>query len=191
MDGCPLWVLCVLSGRGLYDGLITRPEEFYRLWCVLVCDLGTSRMVRLKLIKGCKCRIEKRKEKKGISWPTEYYLNWTYGTVLCSVTWLVALQHPIVSRWMNESLYQSILHLSLDHSLWFRVNTSEYNHINRPYGNYYSMPRLRRAGAATVLTAVLCSFLWLFRGVNFLLPGHLHQWLPIFSAERCRSENCF
>jgi hypothetical protein len=29
----------VLSGRGLCDGLITRPEESYRLWCVVVCDL--------------------------------------------------------------------------------------------------------------------------------------------------------
>jgi hypothetical protein len=27
----------VLSGRGLCDGLITRPEEFYRLWRVVVC----------------------------------------------------------------------------------------------------------------------------------------------------------
>jgi hypothetical protein len=33
---------CVLSGRDLYDELITRPEESYRLWCVVVCDLGTS-----------------------------------------------------------------------------------------------------------------------------------------------------
>jgi len=30
---------CVLSGRGLCDGMITRPEESYRLWCVVVCDL--------------------------------------------------------------------------------------------------------------------------------------------------------
>jgi hypothetical protein len=51
MHGCPLWVLCVLSGRGLCYGLITRPEESYRLWCVLVCDLETSRMRRIKLIK--------------------------------------------------------------------------------------------------------------------------------------------
>jgi hypothetical protein len=29
---------CVLSGRGLCDELITRPEESYRMWCV-VCDL--------------------------------------------------------------------------------------------------------------------------------------------------------
>jgi len=33
-----------LSGRGLCEELITRPEESYRLWCVVVCDLETSRM---------------------------------------------------------------------------------------------------------------------------------------------------
>jgi len=32
-----------LSGRGLCDELITRPEESYRLWCVVVCDLDTPR----------------------------------------------------------------------------------------------------------------------------------------------------
>ena len=35
---------CVLSGRGLRDELITRPEESYRLWCVVVRDLETSRI---------------------------------------------------------------------------------------------------------------------------------------------------
>jgi len=33
-----------LSGRGLCDELITRPEESYRLCCVVVCGLETSRM---------------------------------------------------------------------------------------------------------------------------------------------------
>jgi len=33
-----------LSGRGLCDELITHPEESYRLWCVVVCDLETSRI---------------------------------------------------------------------------------------------------------------------------------------------------
>jgi len=33
-----------LSGRGLCDELITRPEESYRLCCVVVSDLETSRM---------------------------------------------------------------------------------------------------------------------------------------------------
>ena len=32
-------VSVVLSGGGLCDELITRPEESYRLWCVVVCVL--------------------------------------------------------------------------------------------------------------------------------------------------------
>ena len=36
--------ICVLSGRGLCDELITRPEESYRLCCVVLYDLETSRM---------------------------------------------------------------------------------------------------------------------------------------------------
>jgi hypothetical protein len=43
---------CVLSGRGLCDGLITRPEESYRIWCVAVCDQGTSKTRRLKPATG-------------------------------------------------------------------------------------------------------------------------------------------
>jgi hypothetical protein len=35
----------VLSGRGLCDELITHPEEFYRLWCVVVCDLETTKIL--------------------------------------------------------------------------------------------------------------------------------------------------
>ena len=34
----------MLSGRGLCDKLITRPEESYRLWYIVVCDLETSRI---------------------------------------------------------------------------------------------------------------------------------------------------
>jgi hypothetical protein len=38
-----MFVCCVLSGRGLCDEPITRPEESYRLWCIVVCDLETSK----------------------------------------------------------------------------------------------------------------------------------------------------
>ena len=38
MDVCEC---CVLSVRGLCDELITRAEQSYRLWCVVVCDLET------------------------------------------------------------------------------------------------------------------------------------------------------
>jgi len=44
---------CVLSGRGLCDELITRPEESYRLWCVVVCDLEASGMRRPWPTGGC------------------------------------------------------------------------------------------------------------------------------------------
>ena len=37
---------CALSSRGLRDGLISRLEESYWLWCVVVCDLETSWMRR-------------------------------------------------------------------------------------------------------------------------------------------------
>ena len=45
--GAWIFVCCecrVLSRRGLCDELITLPEESYRLCCVVVCDLETSRM---------------------------------------------------------------------------------------------------------------------------------------------------
>ena len=32
-------VCCVFSVRGLCVELITRPEESYRMWCVVLCDL--------------------------------------------------------------------------------------------------------------------------------------------------------
>ena len=43
---------CALSGRGLCDGLITHPEEPYRLWRVIVCDQETSKTRRLKPATG-------------------------------------------------------------------------------------------------------------------------------------------
>jgi len=39
------WV-SLLPGRGLCGGLITRPEDAYRLWRLVVCDIATSRMRR-------------------------------------------------------------------------------------------------------------------------------------------------
>jgi hypothetical protein len=47
---------CVLSGRGLCDGPIPRPEESYRLWCVIVCDPETPRMRRPWPALGCCAR---------------------------------------------------------------------------------------------------------------------------------------
>jgi hypothetical protein len=43
---------CVCQVEVYCDGLIIRPEESYRLCCVIVCELETSRMRRLKPASG-------------------------------------------------------------------------------------------------------------------------------------------
>jgi hypothetical protein len=53
---------CVLSGTGLYNELITRPEESYRLWCVVVCDLETSWMRSPWPTGKLLCPKERKKE---------------------------------------------------------------------------------------------------------------------------------
>jgi len=58
---------CVLSGRGLCDELITRPEESYRLWCVVVCDREISWMRRPWPAGGCRAKKNKQKTKNLIS----------------------------------------------------------------------------------------------------------------------------
>jgi hypothetical protein len=59
--GAWMFVCCVLSGRGLCDGLITRLEDSYRLWGVLVCDHVTSGMRRLKLVRVVNARYNKNR----------------------------------------------------------------------------------------------------------------------------------
>jgi len=51
---------CVLSGRGLCDELITRPEESYRLWYAIERYVETSLMRRSWPIGGC-CAENKMK----------------------------------------------------------------------------------------------------------------------------------
>ena len=58
-----MFVCCkcyVMSGRGLCDELITRPGEYYRLWCVVVCDLETSKMRRPWPTLGCSAKENKQ-----------------------------------------------------------------------------------------------------------------------------------
>ena len=52
----PVFCGCRISGRGLCDGSIPRPEEFYRLWCVIVRELETSMMRRPWPALGCCAR---------------------------------------------------------------------------------------------------------------------------------------
>jgi hypothetical protein len=43
---------CVLSDRGLCDGLVTRPEESYRVWCVLSVIVKPRTLRRPRPPKG-------------------------------------------------------------------------------------------------------------------------------------------
>ena len=47
----------MLSGRGLCDELITRPEESYRMWWVVVCDLEKSRIVAAYIYDTSRLRV--------------------------------------------------------------------------------------------------------------------------------------
>jgi hypothetical protein len=66
---------CVLSGKGLCDELITRPEESYRLWCVIVCDLEkqTSWMRRLRPTRGLS---RQEREKKNLNTAVDEINAW-------------------------------------------------------------------------------------------------------------------
>jgi hypothetical protein len=57
----------VFAARGLCDVLIPRSEECYRLACVIVCDLETSRMRRPWRALGC-CAREKITQGHYIAW---------------------------------------------------------------------------------------------------------------------------
>jgi hypothetical protein len=58
-----------LSGRGLCDELITHPEESYRLWCVVVCDLETSRIGAPYIYNISNLRVNK---------------NWKHRQIFCA-----------------------------------------------------------------------------------------------------------
>ena len=52
---------CVLSGTGLYYELISRPEESYWVWCVVVCDLETWWMRTPWPTVGCRAKNKNKK----------------------------------------------------------------------------------------------------------------------------------
>jgi hypothetical protein len=60
---------CVLWGRGLCNGPIPRPEKSYRLCCVIVCYLETSRMRRFWPELGC-CARENLPKFKVLLYPS-------------------------------------------------------------------------------------------------------------------------
>jgi len=73
---------CVLSGRGLCDELITGPEEFYRLWCVVVCDLENLKNEEAMTRVGSQ-HHSKKKTCLCSRIPMQSYPNINAGGALC------------------------------------------------------------------------------------------------------------
>jgi len=62
---------CVLSGGGLFDGLITRPEECYRVFCVWVWSRNLNNEEPLAQLWGGCCAMERQKGGWTSCQPTE------------------------------------------------------------------------------------------------------------------------
>ena len=82
---------CMLSVRGLCSELITRPEESYRLWCVVVCDLEISRMRRPWPALGRSVTAKKKKR-----WEVNF--SCTFAMSFCIMCGFFRLQLRAVIR---------------------------------------------------------------------------------------------
>ena len=82
---------CFLSGRGLCDEMIIRPEESYRLWCIVVCDTEIS-WKRVPWPTGGCCA--KNKQKDVFSQPREVPVSFIMSVLsLCLYPLDRVLQH--------------------------------------------------------------------------------------------------
>ena len=85
--GTWIFVCCecrVLSGRGLCVELITRPEESYRLCCVVVCDLETSRIGAPYIYNISRLRVKQN---------NSYCTGSTKQIVFMFISWLLLSRH--------------------------------------------------------------------------------------------------
>jgi hypothetical protein len=107
---------CVLSGRGLCDELIPRPEESYRLWCVWVCSWSVIKMTRPRPPKGC------RAIKKKLGGRSELRLSTGGGHVFfatLSIRTVQLIQHSLqlvrtdLSLWMKSWSLKLTAHIHL------------------------------------------------------------------------------
>jgi len=95
---------CVLSGRGLCDKMITRPEQSYQLWCVVVCDLETS-LMRKHWPTVCCCATNKQTNttyklcSNSLTNPTKCtYWQFAYTTHIYYPLHVLAIAGPLLGR---------------------------------------------------------------------------------------------
>jgi len=89
---------CVLSNRGLCDELITRPEESYRLWCVVVCDLDITKiLVNEEKAKTHKGAIAPRENKNYTGCPRRNVRD--FGRVFLVLNYTDITQNTYIQSW--------------------------------------------------------------------------------------------
>ena len=87
---------CVLSGRVLCDQVITRPEESYRLWCVVVCDLEMSWIRKPWPTGGCRVKNMTEKAIDNISF--------RYMGTMVAKHGNISFTKQLRAQWMTEIL---------------------------------------------------------------------------------------
>ena len=95
---------CVLSSRGLFDELITRPEKSYRLWCVVIYDLETSWMRRPWPTGGCRTK----NKQKNILLQTQLWANVSVAT-MNSMLW--TCKDPNAPHWYLVPTFHVFLNI--------------------------------------------------------------------------------
>jgi hypothetical protein len=100
---------CVLSGGGLCDGLITRPERSYRLWRVVLCDQETSKTRRLKPATGLwkiqpQWVVTSRKQTNKQHKSNIYWTDESSGA-MCQVRWWLFIE---VSEELAASIFRFV-----------------------------------------------------------------------------------
>jgi hypothetical protein len=82
----------VLAGRGLCDDLITGPEESYRLWCVVLCDLENLKN------EEAMTRVGSQRHRKKCSKLSYFCIK----TAFMLLVGLVALTHDVVAAVLDR-----------------------------------------------------------------------------------------
>jgi len=96
-----------LSGRGLCDELITRPEESYRLCCVVVCDLETSRMGAPYIHDISRLRVNEADGSAAFSCSTSRLLRDWYRTARSIIKLVISTTFYIIPLGTLYHLYNT------------------------------------------------------------------------------------
>jgi len=125
---------CLLSDRVLCDELITRPEESYRLWCVVVCDLETSWIRRPWPIVGC---CSKNKQRYDYCCPTVFLIipapTEAFTTPLEGPLYFLLIEAPIIMGHVLTTLstFPTSLNVSPIKSVFSTQSATNFGDINR------------------------------------------------------------